>query len=98
MIDIPQIAKYVTAVGVIIGAGFAADERYAPASTVSELQSQLQVDRIFRLVDEAQANGSPAWLCNALDAEFVELCTNEPEHYLCGTEARHELKAKAGCP
>lgn len=97
MIDLGQAAKYVTAIGVIIGGGLAAEDRYAPAQAVSEIKSELRVDRIFRLVGEAQANGSPAWLCNALDAEFVALCTEQPEHYLCGDEARRELKAKSGC-
>lgn len=92
-----EASKYVTAIGVIIGGGIAAEDRYAPAQAVSEIKSELRVDRIFRLVGEAQANGSPDWLCNALDAEFVALCTEQPEHYLCGTEARIELKAKAGC-
>jgi hypothetical protein len=97
MIDLAQAAKYVTAIGVILGGGFAAEDRYAPATAVSEIQSEMRVDRIFRLIDEAQANGSPDWLCNALDAEFVELCTDEPDHYLCSSDARDGLYEKAGC-
>jgi hypothetical protein len=97
MIDLLTAAKYVTAIGVIGGAAIGADIRYAPASTVSELKSELRVDRIFDLVNQAASSGSPGWLCQALDREFVTLCTDLPSHYLCGTEARRELKAKAGC-
>jgi hypothetical protein len=99
MIDVTlgQASKVVAAIAAIGGAAIGMDVRYAPASAVSEIKADLRVDRIFRLVGEAQANGSPAWLCNALDEEFVALCTEQPEHYLCGVDARREMKAKAGC-
>jgi hypothetical protein len=97
MIDLPAAAKYVTAIGVIVGGGFAADERYASASTVSELQSELRVDRIFNLANESAESGGPDWLCQALEEELVALCTEVPEHYLCRAEVHIELKAKAGC-
>jgi hypothetical protein len=90
-------AASVVAVGAIAGGVMGADARYAPASTVSELKSELRVDRIFRIASEAQASGSPAWLCEALERELVLLCTEQPDNYLCGPDARREIKAKAGC-
>lgn len=97
MIALKQAAEYVTAIGVIVLGGLAAEDRYAPAHAVSEIKSELRVDRIFSLVREARANGSPDFLCDALDAEFVTLCTEQPDHYLCDDKARFEMKAKAGC-
>ena len=92
-----KAATVVTAIGTVGGGALYLDHRHAPAETVGEIKAELRVDRIFRLVDQASANGSPKWLCDALDKELVTLCTDEPDHYLCGTDARRELKAKAGC-
>jgi hypothetical protein len=93
-----QAAKVVTAIGIIGGATITAETRYAPASAIGDLKSELRVDRIFDMTRESEASGGPDWLCRAIDKEFVTLCSEYPSHYLCiDPEARKELKARAKC-
>ena len=89
-------AASVVAISAIAGGVIGADSRYAPASAVSEIKSELQVDRIFSLANEAAESGSPEWLCRALEIEMVELCTDNPDHYLCG-DGFDDIMEKAGC-
>ena len=88
-------AASVVAVGAIAGGIVGADSRYASVSTVSELQAELRIDRIFNLANEAADSGSPEWLCDALEKELIGLCTDNPDHYLC--DAFDDIKDKAGC-
>jgi hypothetical protein len=87
-------ASVVTAIGAIGGGAFYLDARHAPMTVVSEMA----VSRIYDLVAIAQRDGREDWICRAIDEELARLCTKIPDHYFCvDTEARSDIKAKAGC-
>ena len=93
-----RAASVVTAIGVIGGGAFYLDTRHASAEKVMKMEASGRVQTIFNLVDQAQRDGPAPWLCRAIAAEFVALCTDMPQHYLCtDPEAQDELLAKAGC-
>lgn len=66
-------------------------------SEVTGIRSDLRISRILELAKQAKAEGSPIYLCNALDQEFILLCSEQPDHYLCSAETQAEIKSKAGC-
>jgi len=60
--------------------------------------SASRVQTILQLQDQAAREGSPAYLCKALEAEFAALCTEQPHHYFCeDPDAKESIMAKAGC-
>ena len=98
-------AALVTSIGVIGGGALyiedahdALDDRHAPREALTVIESQLHVSRIFDLVQQAHDEGSPNWLCRAIESEYIELCTEVPAHFLCkDADAHRELVKKAGC-
>lgn len=89
-----KAAAMVTAVGTISGGAFVLDSRHAPYSVVGEMR----VGSIFDLVEIAQRDGPSDWICRAIDQEFIKLCSDDPDHYLCrDDEAMEDIKDKAGC-
>jgi len=92
-------------VGIVVSGVYKLEERHAPRSAVDEVHAEVQsvkasgrVETILDLVDQAHREGAAGWLCRAIEAEFIQLCTDMPQHYLCtDPEAKQELKRKAGC-
>lgn len=98
MMEISAAAKtaaaIVTSVGVVGGGAITLDARHAPISVMGDIG----VMEIFDLVEIAQRDGKAEWICRAIDQAIIELCSDNPDHYLCrDTEAAHDLKKKAGC-
>lgn len=91
-------SSVVTAIGVIVGGGFALDARHAPREGFNAHVSSDRVRTIFDYVKQSKEDGAPAWLCRAIEQEFIALCTEQPKHYLCtDPDAKRELVSKAGC-
>jgi hypothetical protein len=68
------------------------------ANDVASMKTEGKVQTILGYVDQAFRDGSAPWLCRAIEQEFINLCTDSPDHYLCkDPDAKRELKAKAGC-
>jgi len=108
MLELTEIAKALTAVGLIGGGALTLNALHEPKGEVDKaraefraetrsLQTDLRVDRIRNLVKDARAENSPDYLCDALEAEIIQLCTSEPEHYLCKNNTPDELIQRAGC-
>lgn len=107
-IGLTEIAKTVTAIGVVGGGALTLDRLHEPrgaadhvraevTAEITGIQSDLRIDRILDLVNESRADGGPDYLCDAIDKEIVALCSERPDHYLCSPDTRRELKNKAGC-
>ena len=93
-----KASSVVTAIGVIVGGGFAMDDRHAKQSAFDTHVSSNRVRTILDLVERSRNDGAPAYLCRAIESEFIALCTEQPNHYLCtDPDARRELMKKAGC-
>lgn len=93
-----KAAAIVTAMGTVGGGAIYLDTSHAKRSEVVSLEAAGKVQTILSLVDQAHKEGAADWLCRSIEAEFIELCTKAPNHYLCtDKDAKRELKAKAGC-
>lgn len=98
-------AAVVTSVGVIGGGAFVLDERHALRTELNSHAGEFvayraggRVNTILELVEQAHHEGAAEWICRTIEAEFVALCTELPDHYWCTEpDAKRELKAKAGC-
>lgn len=81
-----------------IGAGaLGLDARHAKHDDVVSLKADSRVATIFNLKDQAQRDGASQWLCRAIEEQFVALCTEAPDHYLCDPEAKQDILTSAGC-
>lgn len=95
---IKSAAAVVAAIGSISGGALYLDHLHAPREQMEQMQSADRVNTILQLVEQAHHEGADDWLCRAIEAEFIQLCTDRPDHYLCvDPDARHSLKRKAGC-
>jgi hypothetical protein len=95
---VANAATLVTAIGAVGGGALYLDNAHFPREAGMAMQAAGRVNTILGLVKEARDGDSPDWLCRAIDAEFIELCTESPDHYLCkDPDAKRELKTKAGC-
>lgn len=92
-------AKGLTVALVAIGGGaIGVDQRYAPRSEVTSLKAEQRVQAILNLKDQAQRDGAETWLCRAIEEQFVLLCNELPDHYLCrDPEAKRDIMQKSGC-
>lgn len=98
MIDIPKAAAYVLATGSIGGGALALDHMHVPAGWAKSHEADHRVRTIFELADRSKMSGSPDWLCDAIEQEFIALCSENPEHYLCkDPKAKSDIKRGAGC-
>lgn len=98
MMEISTLAKAVVALGVIGGSTLTLDRLHVSQNDYDTFVSSSRVQTILSLADQSQAEGSPGYLCRALTAEFVALCTEQPKHYFCtDPDARKEIMLKAGC-
>ena len=89
-----KAAAICTAIGTIGTGAYTLDTRHAPYSIVGEIR----VGSIFDLVEIAQRDGPSDWICRAIEEEIIELCSDDPDHYLCrDDEAAESIKEKAGC-
>lgn len=87
-----------TALGVIGGSAIGLDHMHVSQGDFNTHMEADRVQTILTLVEQSRAEGSPAWMCRIIEAEFIELCTRNPDHYLCNDpDAKRELTAKAGC-
>ena len=82
-----------------IGGGLVTmDARHFPMDDGIEMQSSNRVATILELVEQAEHNGRQDWICNAIEKEVIQLCTEQPSHYLCADPAAMaNLRARAGC-
>lgn len=84
--------------GVVIGALFISHElRYAQASTVSAMEQSGRVNTIQNWIRAAREEGQSDFICDAIDAELIALCSDNPKHYLCKPETQKQIREKAGC-
>jgi hypothetical protein len=90
-------AALVTSIGVIGGGAYYMDERHAGQKEFDQYVSSNRVQTILSLAEQARREGSPPYLCSALQAEFAALCTEIPEHYFCNADSQRQIMAKAGC-
>jgi len=95
---VTKASSVVAAITVIVGGGFAMDDRHAKQSEFDTHVSSNRVRTILDLVEQSRSDGAPGYLCRAIDSEFIALCTENPKHYLCqDPDAKRELLKKAGC-
>lgn len=93
-----QAATVVVAIGGIGGGALTLDHLHASQLWANQHEAEHRVRTIFTYMRQAQRDGPETWLCNALEEEFINLCTEVPEHYLCrDPDAKTDIKAKAGC-
>lgn len=88
----------VTAIG---GGAVGLNQMHVNRGEYEEFVSANRVQTILQLAKDSRDEGGPAYLCRALEAEFVALCTERPDHYFCkgqeGFEAKRDVLAKAKC-
>ncbi len=98
MIDLTKAAAYVAATGTIGGGALALDHLHVPASWAEKHEAEHRVRTIFDLADRAEGADAPDWLCDAIEQEFIALCTENPDHYLCeDPEPKQDIMEGAGC-
>lgn len=91
-------AAGVVAIGTIGGGVLTLDSRHVAQEEFDSYVSSNRVQTILSLANEAKSEGSPDYLCKALDAEFASLCTEQPDHYFCDDpQIRKDIVKKAGC-
>ena len=85
----------VTAIG---GGAISLNQLHVSQAEFDQFVAGNRVQTILQLQQQAAREGSPAYLCAALEAEFAALCTEQPDHYFCvDSTAKREILAKAGC-
>jgi hypothetical protein len=95
---IKSAAALATSLGAIGGGALYLDHLHAPREQVIQMQAANRVNTILELVEQAHHEGSAEWICRTIEAEFVSLCTELPNHYWCtNQDAKRALTAKAGC-
>lgn len=91
-------ASVVTAIGVIGGGALTLDKLHAKQAWATSHESQHRVGTIFQLAERSRQLGNEQWLCDALEKEFIQLCSESPNHYLCeDPNAKRDILQKAGC-
>lgn len=86
------------AVAVIGGGALGLNALHVQQEEFDDYVSANRVSIILEIAKDAKAEGSPPWLCRALEAEIIALCTDMPKHYLCtDPDSKREIRAKAGC-
>lgn len=92
---VKSAAAVVTSLGIVGGGAITLDSRHAPATIVADIG----VMEIFDLVELAREDGPNEWICDAIDKKIIEVCSENPDHYLCDSDrvAVTDLKKKAGC-
>lgn len=103
-----EAASAVTCLAIVGGGALGMNELHEPRGEVEKvraefhaetagLQADLRVDRIRSLVRESRDENGPVYLCDAIDAEIIALCSENKDHYLCSDSVIRQMKAKAGC-
>ena len=100
-----QAAAVITAIGTI-GTGVMvtqnqhtalADEHdlLVPHAELDQHLAEQRVRTIFSYMDQIMQQGPQPWLCRAMNEEFIQLCTDIPDHAMCPD--RSEIIESAGC-
>ena len=90
-------AAVVVAIATTGGGALKLNDMHAPREDFNQHVSSDRVRTILDYVDRAKRERSD-WICRAIESEFIALCTELPDHYLCtDPSARKDLKKKAGC-
>jgi hypothetical protein len=98
MIDVTKVSATVAAVGAVGGGALTLDNLHVPSSWAESHEADHRVRTIFELADRSFEAGAPDWLCDAIEQEFIMLCTDAPDHYLCeDPEAKKDIMEGAGC-
>ena len=88
----------VTAIG---GGAIGLHQMHVPRAEYDEFVASNRVQTILQLAKDSRDEGGPIYLCRALEAEFIALCSEQKNHYFCsgqqGAEARKDILAKAKC-
>jgi len=90
-------ATVVTALGTIGGGALYLDNAHAPLERVEKLEASAAVQAIQNWIRTAREQGPDEYICDAIDSEFLVLCSEMPQHYLCKPDVQEKLKSKAGC-
>jgi len=94
---ITKAATVVTAVGTVGAGALYLDNAHAPIERVEKLEASATVQSIQNWIRTAREEGPAEYICDAIDSEFLALCSEIPGHYLCRDETQRQMKAKAGC-
>ena len=98
MNTLTQAATVITAIGVVGGGALTLDHLHASQSWANQHVGEHRVRTIFQYMRQAQRDGPADWICNAIAEEFISLCTEVPDHYVCrDPEAKDDIMSKAGC-
>lgn len=62
-----------------------------------EANTQAHVNAIQGWVRAAREEGTSEYICDAIQAELIELCSEVKDHYLCSDKARTDTLRRAGC-
>lgn len=93
-----QAAAVFVSIGTIGGGALTLDHLHASQAWATQHDGEHRVRTIFQYMRQAQRDSPEDWLCNAIEAEFIALCTEVPDHYLCrDPEAKDDIESKAGC-
>lgn len=92
-----KAAPVAAAIGTIGGGALYLNNAHAPIERVEKLEASATVQSIQNWIRTAREQGPADYICDAIDAEFLALCSEMPNHYLCKAETQKEMKAKAGC-
>lgn len=98
MNTLTQAAAAIVSIGAIGSGALTLDHLHASQAWATQHDGEHRVRTIFQYMRQAQRDGSEQWICNALEEEFIGLCTDVPDHYLCrDPEAKDDIMTKAGC-
>lgn len=94
---VKTIAAVAVGLGTVGGSAIVLDSRHYPMSSGMAMEASQHVQVIQNWLRAARTEGPTPTICGAIRAELGELCTEQPNHYLCSVESRRELLKDAGC-
>ena len=95
MNPIVAAAAVVTSIGTIGGGALYLDNAHVASETFERYLAKERVGVIFDYMDQIRVQGPQPWLCRALEAEIIELCTDVSDHPMC--DDRDEIIEESGC-
>lgn len=62
-----------------------------------DADAQAHVNAIQSWIRAAREEGQSQYVCDAIQAELIALCSEVRDHYLCSDKARTDTLRRAGC-
>lgn len=90
-------AASVGAIGTIGSATLYLDHAHVSSQDFGQHLSEQRVGTVFEYMNQIRDNGPHPWLCDALEQELYNLCTELPEHAMCKDGAMDEILDETGC-